>query len=99
MRFLLTFFLMAFSTQAAAENFSAIGIESCEIYSFYLSHPDSMDRDVRLRLSTVEAVAEATGLPRGSFRSDFIAYCREKPESSPDEVINAVFKKYLDQVR
>lgn len=82
------------ATPASAANFTTNGIASCKVYAFYTEHPDVMAGDIRLKLELVEAVAEATKLPRGSFKSDFRAACNENPNSTPEEIIMMLFDKY-----
>lgn len=94
MRLVFGFLAVIAATPVGATNFAANGIGSCEVYAFYLAHPEAVTVELNLKLSLVEAVAEATGLPRGSFKWDFASACKENPQLTPDEVIKQVFDKY-----
>jgi hypothetical protein len=98
MKFLGIFLSLAlFSTQADATVYNFFrerGIPSCKIYAFYLEFPTGLTPEIQLQLSMVDAVAESTGWPRGNFKVDFVATCRDQPNLTVDEVIRVLFDKY-----
>jgi hypothetical protein len=85
------------TTQANASTsdlFGARGVPDCRAYALYLDHPSLVNVELQHQLSLIDAVAEATGLPRGSFKSDFASACRENQNLTVDEVIKSLFDKY-----